>query len=224
MLDYAYIPVNGHVVANIRGRRFLFDSGLPRSIADRPLLLEDKRIDVDSEVMGLRVSDYSAMLGFEVDGVLGSNVASDFILSILPEQKRLVFDHYEKDFPINIEIENMGGLAVMHNSIGGKRLKALLNIGSKLSFIRADMVEGYEPIGRELDVFGFIGERGVDVYSLPVNIEGRIINLRFGVLPPEMEVWLEMANIEAALGSELLDHFALSLALEQGVVALDPIH
>ena len=68
------------------------------------------------------------------------------------------------------------------------------------------------------------GAREVDVYSLPVMIDRRTIHMKFGVMPSETADSLELANVQATLGYELLEHFAVSLAMEEGTVSLDPLH
>ena len=73
-------------------------------------------------------------------------------------------------------------------------------------------------------MFRSIGPRDVDVYTLPLMIGQRAIHMRFGVMPVGMAESLELANVQATLGSELLEHFALSLAMEEGVLSLDPLH
>ena len=34
----------------------------------------------------------------------------------------------------------------------------------------------------------------------------------------------ELANVQAFLGYELLEHYAISLAMEEGLLALEPLH
>ena len=219
-----YVPVNSHVVAHVRGRKFLIEPSLPRSIATRPLLLDGKRIEVEQTVNGLSVEDFNSQLGVELDGVLGANLSSEFVINILPRERAIVLDQALTDFPINVDIDNLDGEALMHVSIGGKRMRARLDLGCSLSLIRSDLVESYKPSGRETVMFRFLGPRDVDVYMLPLIIGQRTIHMRFGVMPAETAESLQLPNVQATLGSELLEHFALSLAMEEGVLSLDPLH
>jgi hypothetical protein len=224
MEEFHYTPVNGHAVARIHGRQFLLAPGLPFSIANRPLLLEGQKIEVEAKVLGLTLEDLIPRVGVELDGVLGANVSDRFVVNIDPRDYRLEFDQYQKYFPISVPVDNLGGAANWHVSIGGRRARALLDLGSKLSLIHPDLVEGLEPDGRETEVLGFIGPCEMDVYSLPVLVDREAVHLRFAAVPPEIALRMELANVQAIIGYELLEHYALSLAMSEGELSLDPLH
>jgi hypothetical protein len=156
-----------------------------------------------------------------VDGILGANVTDEFVLKIQPLQRRLVFDDNLDAFPVVIEVENLGGTAIMRQTIAGKSVKAFLTLGTRLSYVSPAMVEGLEPIGHERDVLGMVGEFETDVYELPVTIGQDIRSFSFGVIPPQMQHFVDMANVQASIGSELLQHYALTLSMDEGVLMLD---
>ena len=224
MEEFHYTPVNGHAVAHIHGRQFLLAPGLPYSMANRPVLLEGEKIGVERQVLGLTVEDLIPRIGVEIDGVLGANVSDRFVVNIDPRDYRVEFDRYQKYFPINVPIDNLAGAANWHVSIGGRRVRALLDLGTKLSLIHPDLVEGLEPDDRDTEVLGFIGPRELDVYSLPVMVDSETVHLRFAAVPPEVALQMELANIQALIGYELLEHYALSLAISEGELSLDPLH
>ena len=223
MQQYSYNLINGYPIANIRGRNFLIDTALPFTVSDHPILIEGKRFEVAPEVMGITASQISSTAGFPLDGILGANVTEKFVLKIQPHQHKLVFDQYLDALPLEIEIENLGGTAIMNQTIAGKRVKAFLTLGTRLSYVNPDMVEGLEPIGRERDVLGMIGEIETEVYSLPIAIGQRSHHLRFAVIPMQLRDFIERANVTAYIGSELLQHYALTLAMDEGVLMLDPL-
>ncbi|MEH6580760.1 MAG: hypothetical protein V7754_02410 [Halioglobus sp.] len=223
MQQYSCDLINGYPIADIRGRKFLIDTSLPFTLADRPLSLEGARFEVAQEVMGLTTAQVADVAGLELDGVLGANVTDQFVMRIEPEQRKLVLDQYLDAFPVEIEIENLGGQTIMHQTIGGKHMKAFLSLGSHLSYVCASEVEGLEPVGRERDVLAMIGEIETEVYELPVAIGQTIHHFKFGVIPPAMQSFIDMANVQAAIGSELLQHYAISLAVHEGLLMLDPI-
>ena len=139
MQQYSCSLINGYPIANIRGRNFLVDTGLPFTVADRPMLIEGKRFEVAPEVMGITARQMSSSIGFPVDGILGANVTDEFVLTIKPLQHKLGFDQYLDAFPVKMEIENLGGTAIMKQTIAGKRIKAFLNLGTRLvlQFLKA---------------------------------------------------------------------------------------
>ena len=223
MQQYSCSLINGYPIANIRGRNFLIDTGLPFTVADRPMLIEGKRFEVAREVMGVTASQISSSIGFRVDGILGANVTEQFVLKIKPLQQKLVFDSCLDEFPVEMEIDNLGGTAVMSQTIAGQKLKAFLNLGTRLSYVNPTMVEGLEPIGHESDVLAMVGEFETDVYELPIAIGQDIHSFSFGVIPAQMQHFVDMANVQASIGSELLQHYALTLSMDEGVLMLDPL-
>ena len=54
-------------------------------------------------------------------------------------------------------------------------------------------------------------------------IERQVIHLRFGAMPLEVADWLDLVNVQATLGYELLEHYAVSLALGEGILGLEPL-
>ena len=44
-----------------------------------------------------------------------------------------------------------------------------------------------------------------------------------GVIPAQLRDFIEMVNVSACIGSELLQHYALTLTLDEGVLMLDPL-
>lgn len=223
MQQYSYNMINGFPIATIRGRKFLIDTGMPFTVADHPMLIEGQRFEVEPEVMGVTASQVSAVAGLKLDGILGANITDKFVLKIQPRDHSLMFDHYLGDFPVEIEIENLGGTAIMNQTIAGRRVKAFLTLGSRLSYVTPEMVEGLEPIGLERDILGMIGEFETEVYSLSVAIGREKHQLKFGVIPEQLRDFIEMANVSACIGSELLQHYDLALSLDEGVLMLDPL-
>ena len=221
--SFSYQNANGYPLAEIHGRTYLIDTSTPYTLANKPLLLGGERIDVATEVMGLSVEQVSSAIQLPLDGVLGANITDRFVMRLRPEERLLSFDDYQDAMPIEVEIENLGGMPVMHQTLAGQRVKAALSIGGTLSWIKRDLVSGLEPVGRESDVMGYVGAVEAEVYELPVSIGSREHLLRFGVLPEPMETFLEMANVQAIIGGELIRHYAMSLDMREGELALEPV-
>lgn len=224
MEQHSYNLINGYPITRLHGRQFLIDTGLPFSVAERPLLLEGKRFEVADEIMGLSTESMRDVTGMKIDGILGGNVIDEFVLKIRPSENRLLLDHYLDDYALEIEIDNLGGLAIMHQTINGELLKAFLAVGARLSYVAADKVEGLTPVGYEHDVLGLAGEFETPVYQLPVNIGNQVHQFRFGVIPEQTREFIELANVQAAIGSEILCHYDLTLAMDEGVLMLDPLN
>jgi hypothetical protein len=223
MWQYSYNLINGYPVASIGAEKFLIDTALPFSVAQQPIFIAGERFEAASEVMGVTASAMNAAVGIKLDGILGGNVTDRFVIKIRPLEHKVLFDQYLDDYPLEMDIQNLGGTAIMHQTIAGKQLKAFLALGNRLSYVHPELVEGLTPVGLERDVLGMLGEIQTEVYSLPVSLGRTTHMFRFGVTPEPLLEVMAMANVTASLGSELLEHYALTLAIDEGVLMLDPL-
>ena len=220
--EFAYANVKGYPLAEIHGRTFLVDTSMPFTLAERPLVLGGEKIEVADEVVGLSLGKIRSAIDLPMDGVLGANVTDRFALRVKPQEQVISLDDYQDALPIEVAVENLGGMPVMHETVNGQRLKAALAIGGPLSWVKSDLVAEMSPVGRDRDVLGFVGAVETDIYELPVDIAYRQHKLRFGVLPEALEHLLDMANVQAIIGSELIEHYAMSLNMREGELALEP--
>lgn len=224
MQEFRYVPVNGHAVAQVNGGSYLLDTGLPRSMARQSLSFAGRDIAVEREVLGLTVADLSAAVGAPLDGVLGANLFEQFEVGIDPHKHTVGLDIGPVDYPLQLAVENLAGIAQVTLGVAGRKTRGLLELGMGVSLVHPNLVRDLEPAGRCRELFGYIGEREMDVYWVPVTLGDQLLHLRFGAMPPEVSTWLELANVEATLGYEVLDHYALHLSMSQGTLGLKPLH
>ena len=96
----------------------------------------------------------------------------------------------------------------------------LLDAGLPASRAIHRLVARHERAGVKRDVFGHIGVHEMPLCWLPVALGGRVVHLRCGVMPPALEGFLALANVEAVLGYDLLRHYAMVLDMREGRLAL----
>lgn len=220
MQAYRYIPVNGHPVAQIDGHSFLLDAGLPASLGDSPVLVGGEYLDVEPRVQGLTVSDIEPSVGVGLDGVLGANLFERFAVRIDPLRSTLDLNGSLDDLPTQLEVDNLGGVAVLKVGVSGHSVQAMLGLGLSNTLVSHRLVARRERAGVKREVFGHIGAHEMPLYWLPVALGGRVVHLRCGVMPPALEGFLALANVEAVLGYDLLRHYAMALDMRKGRLAL----
>lgn len=223
MQQYAYRTVNGYPIANIRGRQYLLDTGTPFTVGSQPLVIDGELIEVRREVLGITSDKMSEFVGCRLDGILGANLTDRFVVRIDPVAESLVLDQYLDTASIEIEVINLGGLPSVRQTVAGRQIRAFLFLGSHLSWVSADTVADREPVAYDREYFSFTGEIHTPVYHLPVLIGRQRHDMRFGVMPPEIQAMVDMANVSALIGSELLDHYRLSLSMQEELLLLDPL-
>ena len=78
-------------------------------------------------------------------------------------------------------------------------------------------------IGQARDIFANGAIETVQVYRVPVTFDSGIVDMHFGAAPAVLAQAMELANIEAVIGSEVLQHFDMDMVLGEGEILLDPL-
>ena len=222
MESFELLRTSGPVVARIHNRQYLLDNSMPATLAQRPLLIDGQRIEASDEQLGLNTAMFSRLLAMPLDGVLGADVSGEFAIKLRPQEGRVIFDKYSGDLPIRVQVESIGGVPLFHQTVNGKLLKAALSLGSSLSYLAPHMLEDFEAIGVERDIFSGGAIETVEVYRVPVSFDNGIVDMRFGAAPAVLAQAMELANIQAVIGSEVLDHYDMDMVIADGEILLDP--
>lgn len=222
MESFELLQSPGPLVARIHDRHYLIDNGLPSTLAQRPLLIDGRRIEASSEELGLTTAMFSELLGIPLDGVLGADVSTEFVIKLRPAEHRVDFDRYSGALPIRIEVDTIGGLPLFHQTVNGQLLRAAMGLGFALSYAGERLLQDFDAVGEATDIFANGVIETVPTYRVPVTFDSGVVEMTFGAAPPVLAQAMELANIQAVIGSEMLRHFDMDMVLAQGELLLDP--
>jgi hypothetical protein len=218
--------VDGHVIIEYDGRRVLLDTGSPASLGPTgtwqfcgvPVTLADGGL-------GITPAQIGEWVGTRVDVLLGADVLSRLRFTIdLDEDGSGGHVRFERPAAAgpSIDLAEFMGIPIATVTVGDEPVRAIVDIGAKLSYLDAQMAAAFAVTGSERDFYPGIGAFRTDVRVVPIEIAGCTVELRCGVLPDSLRMTLAMADTRAILGTELLRHGAITFALPDGVLMLEP--
>jgi len=186
-----YDNSRGHIIADIDGKLMLVDTGVAKTFYD--------------EYQGLRINDFSRMLGQSLDGVLGMDSIKGKVLSITrdsidfnavaPDQKGAPL-HYISGIPcVDIKINEVSCRAVISTGAATSGISEALI--SKDKYTRS--VNGMHPSYRNSSVKMFVNYFSISNKSYFADA---------GELPAEFALLLS-TGVDAIIGMDVLDRFDL---------------
>jgi Ca-activated chloride channel family protein len=219
--EYRVRMMDERVVADIDGRSFLIETGVPTSFGNvDALTLANRSYALASDFNGLRAADYATAVGAHLDGLLGADVLSNF---------RFELDMRDRRFRIlpqsillrgeRIPVDMSRGIPTVKVLIDGTEYLFQLNTSAKLSYLRlnvaAHITGGERIVGNEADAIAGFPPFETDLFILRVGIHHARPKLRFGKLPQSMEEQVLHSQIAGVLGSELLREERLAFAFDE---------
>ena len=224
----------GHLIIRHGDQSLLVNTGCPVSMGIRPtLMFLGREIAVLQRYQGLTVSQWSEIIGLNIDGVLGSDVLGRHAAIIDPERRRVVFD--EKLPPGSqaqaVPVSTVAGLPVLALGLAGARVQLLLHTGATLSCLRDSDTKDYPCVAVVRDCYPGIGEFTTELRQVPLLFGGQRMNLDCGLMPAPLEQALRAVQVAGVVGANLLEQFAVAwgphfqeLSIVERRDAARPIH
>lgn len=218
MHTFPIIKEKGHIIIDINGKRGLIDTGAPITFGTSNLEFCGKNYTPSEKFFGHTTDDLSRLSGIKIDFLIGNDLLSK-------QKMRIRWKEGFIDFGNDIEMgdniqkyNNFMGSIVFPIKISDKDTNAILDTGAFISYISDDLVTGMEKIKTVEDFHPLAGNYKTDVYKIPVNMNGRSIDMHFGVLPDQLKLMtffiFDITNSSAVVGTEIFEHFDCTLDWE----------
>jgi hypothetical protein len=138
----------------------------------------------------------SEHLGSRVNMLLGHPSLSASVVTTNWAQRKVIFaDQLSASARgERISIELRMGVPIISLNYMGSTVQGVLDSGAALSYVPHRVAEGLEETGRATDFYPMFGEFETPTYNVPVQIGGRALTLRAGVLPPLLTMSLELIS------------------------------
>ncbi len=200
----------GHILLLIDGKRLLIDTGSPQTIYDQSSMsfADITHNDISTKIMNaFSIDDINRLLGTKLNGLIGCDVLSKYIIKINPFEKSICFitDENEIEDKEGFKSFNtvLGGIPIIESEINNSDYMLLLDSGAKLSYINPKITERFESLGLETDFHPHIGNFQTETYSLSTNIYNHKIEVLYGNLPEIFQTQINMINVQGVIGSDL---------------------
>jgi Ca-activated chloride channel homolog len=204
--SYELHPFDNYAVALIKGKRILIDTGSPLSIGDRTSLdIAGKTFNLRSQ-MGVTPEKLSLWMNTPIDGLLGSDTLSDFVVTLDWWQSRLTFSPGGTRLQgEQLPVELLMGTPVLQFRASGVATKGIFDTGAKISYMPKRAIGDRSPVRRTNDFHLSTGLFETDVYELQIEMAGHSFRAECGILPDRLATTVRsLTGLEWIIGTDLL--------------------
>lgn len=215
----------GHVVIDIHGVKALLDTGSPVSIGELSgWSFQGEPVNLLPSFQGLNTDYLTRQVGTRIDVLLGVDVLGHYHLVIDDSRGMVVFGRDSLHLRGNrIPLRDvLMGVPAADLVVGGETMPLYVDTGARFSYLPAEFLKGYQPVGREHDFFPGMGEFETPIYKVAIEVGGEIFETSCGVLPPVLEMAVQASGVKGVLGMELLKDYLLELNLPEWEMRLQP--
>jgi hypothetical protein len=211
---------DNYPVALIDGKRVLLDTGSPFSIGD------GGRVEIAGQFfslqgqMGITTDKLSQWMNTQIDGLLGSDVLSKFVVMLDWWRSTITFSPQGSSLPgDDLPVEQLMGTPVLKFRTTDGKTKALFDTGSKLCYMPRSAVGSLIPVNHVQDFHPMNGPFETDVYEVTIEIAGHRFTANCGLLPESLASLVAgTTGIEWIIGTDLLRQGAIGLDLRHNHV------
>jgi hypothetical protein len=222
MHTYPYENFRGHIIVKVNGAPWLVDTGSPFSVGYAPVVIAGREFEVQEDYLDVCPAWLTEHIGTSVDGLIGADILSRYTVCFHRAERRLEFSSRAPGGDIVLPLKAFMDVPILPVEINGRVLRAFFDTGAPLSYLLPEQLDGLAPEGQREDFYPLLGHFLTDLYTLSVGIGGEERQLRFGELPTELHSMLDAGQVQAIIGTELLDHFCLCFSVTDRVMMLNP--
>lgn len=208
---------DNYPVAVVDGMRILLDTGSPFSVGNGKVEIAGRQFNLGSQ-MGITVDQLSRWMNTKIDALIGSDVLSDFAVSMDWWQSSVAF--LPKGTALagaELAAGLLMGTPVLEFSAAGRKAKGVFDTGAKLCYAPESALSNLVPVNHIHDLHPMTGPFETDVFELNVEVGGHTFVANCGVLPKPLGALLGgMTGIEWVIGADLLRQGTIGLDLCKG--------
>ncbi|MBS1797570.1 MAG: hypothetical protein JSS81_27350 [Acidobacteria bacterium] len=206
------------------GERILIDTGSPATIGSNSrLIFAGREYDIATEYIGVTTKTLGELLGTEIDALVGADILSEYKILIDYAGGRLTLDRKAIEFSgESCALEYFMGIPIIELEIGGKAVKCFLDTGAKLSYLDPGLLAGRNPVGEERDFYPGLGTFTTATYLVETTLGATRFPVRYGELPPLLQMSLMTGGAGGIIGSDIFNHFVVLLDAESESLVYKP--
>ena len=221
MFTYSYQIVHGYLIVMVGGRPCVLDTGSPFSVAYAPLVIAGREFPVYDDYLDVCPAYLTDHIGTRVDGLIGADILANFNVDIRHTEQSIEFSSTSPGGTVLLPLSSFMNVPILPIKVYGRVMRAFLDTGATMSYMLPENLAGLDSCGRQEDFYPLLGNFMTDVYTIEIGIGGEEREFRFGELPGELRMMLEAGQVQAILGTELLQHFDLGFCLREKTMRLD---
>jgi len=211
MEEYPIQTIDNLIVATIKQRRVLIDTGSPYSLGDgRPFFFLGNQYNFPTSFMGLDVFQLNRYISTKIDILLGGDVLSKIFFMIDWKKSIIQVSSTRLKFKgVIVPVALFMDIPIIDLRVGNENIKAFLDTGSRLSYLDSEIIRNYNSIGNASDFYPGIGKFSTSLYEIPIMFADNTRKMTFGKLPELLQKKLMEAGTKSILGNEVFKYYKI---------------
>ncbi len=204
--DYPLNTDSGYLIAEVEGRKLLIDTGSMVTFTESNFDFVGQSLPVMENFLGFTLEGVRQGVGVPIDALIGMNILRQFDLCIDLPASRIQLSRLPvplRDGALPITFNNRRPELSMNFS-RKPQARMLFDTGAPLSFLRRDLMVGFESVGTVEDFHPTIGPFTTQVFRVPFTLGNKTFIAEFGSLPAQLENALLAEGVDGLIGSQLI--------------------
>ena len=214
---------DGHLILEDHGLKVLVDTGSPVTMGrDNHFEFMGQQHQCLTSIFGRGISDISSLMGYDIDVLMGMDLLERFYIKTDYQGKEITFSTDEIPFEsiCSVPIMRENGAAYVDLTVDGQTERFALDTGAKISYIDNSFTHGETIVDTKEDFHPLTGNYSTPIFAKEATIGGQTIPVKFGNLPPEIAIILQIAGIYGAIGFDLFNAFTVLMDFKNNVLSL----
>jgi hypothetical protein len=206
MYTYLLTFEKKHLFVEIEDRKWLLDTGAPRSFGDlESLKFVGREFSIAQSYMGLSSEMLSEYVNIECHGLLGADLLGDF---------DHLFDISKGTLTVSVKelvlkgqylpLSEFMGIPIVRVKIRDKEYQMFFDTGAQISYLQDDLITQFSKLDTLTDFYPGFGQFETETYEVEMRLGDTVSNLQCGTLPDLLGVALAMGGTQGILGNQIL--------------------
>ncbi len=195
-----------HLFIKTEDKKWLLDTGAPSSFGEvDSFKFADKEFSMSQNYMGLTAEILSDHLGMECDGLIGTDILSEFDHIIDISKGQITVS--KEELALNEQcftLSEFMGIPIISVHILDKEYQMFFDTGAQISYLQNDVITHFEKLGQLTDFYPGFGQFETETYAVEMGLGDIVYNLQCGTLPGILGMTLAMGGTQGILGNQIL--------------------
>lgn len=222
---YTINNYDNHLIIEDNGKTLLVDTGSPFSIFDGAALDFCGRQFPKGMTM-LSAETISNLLGMHVDALVGNDVLRQYAVLVDYSGGTITFSDENLSLPGSqaVTLGNSFGIPKVTMQLRGQEGTFFLDTGAKISYVKANTLEGLTPDGQATDFYVGYGDFDTPIYHVPTSIGNHEFTVQYGTLPRILELSLiGLSGTTGVVGYDFFNNHVVLLDYKNDTLWLRPV-
>lgn len=214
--------VDRHAIITEGQNVILIDTGSPFTINQTSeFYFLEKAHRVKTLFSGASATNINILENYVITTLLGTDILSKYNIEFNYRENEVTFFDPEETFTPEgdrLTITSTSAIPVITAIVDGKQTNLFIDCGAKFSYIRKEFTLNKKSVQSEEDFYPGLGKFNINLYELPVLIDGNPIDTLFGVLPDRLSSLLSVNH--GLIGSDLFLKHKVYLSLSEKYIMI----